>query len=270
MPVLRSFGRAAATSRHCCCRASLTTQQPERSKCYLVGVGPGSIDLCTVKAARLISSAQVLVYDDLGSQELLATVPPDCELHYVGKRGGQPSIKQQDIDKLLVSLCQQGKPVVRLKGGCCSTFSRVSSEAAALAAAGCAYELVPGVSSATAAPVLAGFPLTDTQLAGAYAVISGHDAGSLDWSAYAHIPTLVVLMGGRQLLVIAQQLQQTGWPADTPVCVVREAGLPSQASWVCTLGSVQQELGDKLHTLSPCVVVVGKVVALPVAWSMLR
>jgi siroheme synthase len=170
----------------------------------------------------------------------------------------------------------QGKSVVRLKGGCPSTFSRVSSEAAALAAAGLAFELVPGVSSATAAAVLAGmllsnasrvfsfgppplpncanrgaqitaqpacvgchsppkssvvqqvhvclcargvagFPLTDTQLAGAYAVISAHDAGSVDWAAYQHIPTLVLLMGGRQLGTITQQLQATGWPPDTPV-----------------------------------------------------
>eukprot|EP00775_Hariotina_reticulata_P010352 gene10352-10510_t len=144
---------------------------------------------CTAQlyALQLLQQADVVVYDDLGAQGLLDEAPGGAELVYVGKRGGQPSIKQPDIDKLLVQLCQQGKRVVRLKGGCPSTFSRVSSEAAALSKAGISYQLVPGLSTATAAAVLAA------------------------------IPTLVILMGGRGLPIIVQELQATGWPHSTPV-----------------------------------------------------
>ncbi|WIA09267.1 hypothetical protein OEZ85_008675 [Tetradesmus obliquus] len=229
-------------------------------------VGPGSWDYVTVKVARLIAEAEVLVYDDLGAQELLAAAPAWAEQVYVGKRGGTASIKQPQIDELLVKLCKQGKRVVRLKGGCPSTFSRVSSEAAALSAAGCAYELVPGVSTATAAAVLAGLPLTDAKLAGAYAVVSAHDAAAVDWAAFSDIPTLVILMGGRALPLIVQLLQATGWPDSTPVAVVKAAGTAAQATWFSTLAHVQQDTKPGAP-LSPCIIVVGRVAGLPAAWA---
>ncbi|KAF6262537.1 tetrapyrrole methylase [Scenedesmus sp. NREL 46B-D3] len=210
-------------------------------KCWLAGVGPGSWDHVTMKVAKLIAEAEVLVYDDLGAQ-------------------------QAEIDKLLVALCQQGKRVVRLKGGCPSTFSRVGSEASALSAAGCVFELVPGVSTATAAAVLAGLPLTDAKLAGAYAVLSAHDAGCMDWAAVKAVPTLVILMGGRALALIVQQLQATGWPDDTPVAVVKEAGTAAQTAWFSTLASVEQDTQPGAP-LSPCIIVVGRVAGLPAAWA---
>eukprot|EP00879_Flechtneria_rotunda_P028855 GHRR01031087.1.p1 GENE.GHRR01031087.1~~GHRR01031087.1.p1 ORF type:complete len:294 (+),score=97.03 GHRR01031087.1:483-1364(+) len=238
-------------------------------KCWLVGVGPGSVEHLTVKAARLISEAEVLVYDDLGAQEVLSLAPADAERVYVGKRGGQTSIKQAKIDKMLVDLCQQGRRVVRLKGGCPSTFSRVSSEITVLAAAGCGFEIVPGLSTATAAPVLAGLPLTDVNLAAAYAVVSAHNAANINWAAFRHIPTLVVLMGGRSLPVITKQLQATDWQPTTPVAVVRQAGTESQTAWFSTLQDIVKDT-EAAGPLSPCVIVIGQVAGLPAAWQGLR
>ncbi|GIL71084.1 hypothetical protein Vretimale_17839 [Volvox reticuliferus] len=137
--------------------ASVTASDPPKlGKCWLVGAGPGPADYLTMKAVRLLQTADVVVYDDLGSQEALGFAPPAAELVYVGKRGGRESIKQPQIDELLVARCAEGRNVVRLKGGCPSVFSRLASEMAALQVAGIPYELVPGVSSALAAPLFAG------------------------------------------------------------------------------------------------------------------
>ncbi|KAF5825592.1 tetrapyrrole methylase [Dunaliella salina] len=164
--------RKHARGRRGCQQAAETHQQPSaqaenasappKATCFLVGAGLGPVDHLTVKAANLLKTAEVCVYDDLGAQGPLELLPPSCEKVYVGKRGGKQSAKQPDIDRILVEHCSQGRTVVRLKGGCPSVFSRVSSEMAALADAGCPFELVPGVSSALAAPLVAGQP-ADTQ-----------------------------------------------------------------------------------------------------------
>jgi siroheme synthase len=175
----------------------------------------------------------------------------------VGKRGGRPSIEQPSISALLVAHVAAGKRVARLKGGCPSVFSRVHQELAALRAAGCAWELVPGVSSALAAPLAAGFPLTDVGLSPAFAVVSGHDPAAVDWSAFDRIPTLVVLMAGATLPAIASSLLGRSWQNDTPVCVVRSAGTPEQAILRWTLGSIVAD--TTRPSLSPCVVIIGRV-----------
>lgn len=206
-------------------------------------------------------------------QGALAFASPDAERVYVGKRGGRPSIEQPSISALLVAHVAAGKRVARLKGGCPSVFSRVHQELAALRAAGCAWELVPGVSSALAAPLAAGFPLTDAQLSPAFAVVSGHDPAAVDWAAFDRIPTLVLLMAGSTLPAVAAALLARGRAADTPVCVVRSAGTPEQAILRWTLGSVAAELGRSAGSpagasggetaartsLSPCVVIIGRV-----------
>jgi len=125
-------------------------------KCWLVGAGPGPADLLTLRAVKALEAAEVVIYDDLGAGEALAHAPAAAERLYVGKRGGRPSIKQPEIDRLIVDKCARGLRVVRLKGGCPSVFSRISSELRALAAAGCEVEIVPGISSGLAAPLLAG------------------------------------------------------------------------------------------------------------------
>ncbi|KXZ42698.1 hypothetical protein GPECTOR_124g498 [Gonium pectorale] len=232
---------------------------PPRGKCWLVGAGPGPADYLTLKAVRLLESAEVIIYDDLGSQDALGFAGPSAERIYVGKRGGRDSIKQPQIDALLVEHCLRGRRVVRLKGGCPSVFSRGASETAALRAAGVEYELVPGVSSALAAPLFAGFPLTHATLSPSFTVLSGHDVEGTDWEALRGLPTLVLLMGGRNLGAITERLRQTGWAPDTPVVVVRSAGLPEQRVWRSTLGSVVDDTADA-GGLSPCVVVIGRVV----------
>ncbi|KAI8477453.1 MAG: tetrapyrrole methylase [Monoraphidium minutum] len=237
---------------------------PHAGKCWLVGAGPGPADLLTLRAARALEAADVVVYDDLGAQGALGLAPAGAERLYVGKRGGRPSIKQPEIDSLLVDKTRQGLRVVRLKGGCPSVFSRAGSELRALAAAGCDHEIVPGVSSALAAPLLAGFPLTDTALSKSFAVTTGHDAAATDWGRLARgADTLVVLMGGDGLPLIAERLQAAGRPGATPVAIIKAAGTPEQRVWRTRLDAAAADTADE--ELSPCIIVVGDVAAWPAA-----
>ncbi|GFR42924.1 hypothetical protein Agub_g3925, partial [Astrephomene gubernaculifera] len=171
------FARAAAAA------SQQPSSNPKPGKCWLVGAGPGPADYLTLKAVRLLESADVIIYDDLGSQDALSFARPGAQLLYVGKRGGREgSAAQYQIDALLVEQCGRGHQVVRLKGGCPSVFSRVASEIAALSQAGIEFELVPGVSSALAAPLMAGFPLTHVTHAPSFTVVSAHAPASTDWA----------------------------------------------------------------------------------------
>jgi len=225
---------------------------------WLVGAGPGPPDLLTLRAARLIEKAEVVVYDDLVA-EVAAELAPEAEHIYVGKRGGKKSTPQADIDRLLVELCSQGKQVVRLKGGCCSVFSRVHSELQALCDAGCEVQMVPGISSSLAGPLFAGISLTDKELSRHFMVTSAHDPDILDWTAFAKIDTLVFLMAGRQLAVIVQRLRlESQRSADTPVLIIKSAGTAEERVWEGTLASIVELTQDE--ALSPCIFVVGNVV----------
>ena len=207
-------------------------------KVYLVGSGPGTVDYLTVKGYRLLTQADVLIYDALVDGELLTIVPDRCLKLNVGKRGGQPSMKQAQIDRLLVDHCQQGKQVIRLKSGDPFIFGRSSSEIQALNAAECLFEVVPGISSALAAPLLAGIPLTDLVLSRCFTVLSAHEPDRLDWQTLAQMETLVILMGGRHLGVIVQQLQKQGRSSQTPIAIIQWAGQPQQQIWVSTLAQI--------------------------------
>ena len=213
-----------------------------------------------VRAVELLKRAEVVVYDDLGAAAAVeAYAPPTAELVYVGKRGSRPSIKQPEIDQLLVESAAAGggQEVVRLKGGCPSVFSRVHSEMVALGDAGIPYDLVPGVSSLLAAPLLAGFPLTHPQLSTAFAVASAHRPDSLDWQALSALDTLVLLMAGRTLPKVVDRLLQHGRSPETPIAVVREAASEAQQVWAGSLGNIVERTAGE--ALSPCVVVVGQV-----------
>ncbi|HEY9877246.1 MAG TPA: uroporphyrinogen-III C-methyltransferase [Leptolyngbyaceae cyanobacterium] len=229
-------------------------------KVHLVGAGPGDLAYLTVRGYQLLTEAQVLVHDALVNPELLAVLPPDCEQIDVGKRGGRPSADQAEIDQLLVKLCQQGKQVVRLKSGDPFIFGRTTSEIQALKAANCPFEVVPGLSSALAAPLLAGIPLTDPVLSYGFAVVTAHDPELLDWQALAQLQTLVILMGGRNLANIVERLRFSGKRGETPIAVIRWAGQPQQQIWQGTLLSIEQ--ATKGESLSPCVIVIGEVVGL--------
>jgi uroporphyrinogen III methyltransferase/synthase len=227
---------------------------------YLVGSGPGDIAYLTVRGQQLLTQAEVLIYDALVDAELLQWVPVSCLQLDVGKRGGQPSMPQSDINRLLVQYCQQGKQVVRLKSGDPFIFGRCTSEIQALIAADCPFEVIPGISSALAAPLLAGIPLTDPVLSRCFAVFSAHDPETLDWEALAQMDTLVILMGGKHLSEIIYQLQRHGRSPQTPIAIIRWAGRPHQQIWTGTLTDILEKTAG--NSLSPIIITIGEVVRL--------
>lgn len=226
---------------------------------YLVGSGPGSLAYLTVRAQQLLTQAEVLIYDALVDSDLLASVDDRCLKLDVGKRGGQPSVAQLEINRLLVEHCQQGKQVVRLKSGDPFIFGRSAAEIDALQQANCPFEVVPGISSALAAPLLAGIPLTDPVLSRCFAVLSAHDLEALNWQALAHLETLVILMGAKHLPDIVERLQPHRSP-QTPIAIVRWAGQPQQQIWTGTLETIVQHTARQ--PLSPAVIIIGAVVGL--------
>lgn len=238
----------------------MPTSDATRGKVYLLGAGPGNIDYLTVAGQQLLGQADALVYDALVDSTLLQQIPVHCEQWHVGKRGGKPSTPQADINHLLVRLCQAGKQTVRLKAGDPFIFGRATAEIQALQAANCAFEVIPGLSSALVAPLLAGVPLTDPVLSRGFGVFTAHDLDALDWEAIARLQTIVLLMGGRRLRDICDRLLSHQKRGDTPAIIVRWAGQPQQQIWQGTLLSLPQIVKDE--KLSPCIIIIGEVVAL--------
>jgi uroporphyrinogen III methyltransferase/synthase len=232
----------------------------QTGRVFLVGSGTGTIAHLTVQAQQLLATAEVLLYDALAEGELLRLVPATCLKLEVGKRGGQPSLPQAEINRLMVEHCQQGQRVVRLKSGDPFIFGRSQAEIQALQAANCDFEVVPGLSSALVAPLLVGIPLTDPAFSRCFAVLSAHDPAAIDWQTIARLETLVILMGGQALPEIVQRLQQAGKSAQTPIAIVRWAGRPEQQFWEGTLADILRKTANKL--LSPCVILIGEVVQL--------
>ena len=227
---------------------------------WLVGAGPGDPDLLTVKAARLLAAADVVVHDALVGDGVLALVPASTELIDVGKRPGRP-IPQELISTLLVTLARDGQRVVRLKGGDPFVFGRGGEEAQALLDAGIPFEVVPGITSAVAAPAAGGVPVTHRGVAASFTVVTGHrPAGEpdIDWRALAGVGgTVVVLMGVSQRATIAAELTAGGLDPATPVAAVQSATTGDQVTVRCRL----DELADA-PVRSPAVLVIGAVAAL--------
>lgn len=229
-------------------------------KAFLVGSGLGGDRYLTRQAYAILTEAEVLLYDALTDEALQSLVPEACLKIDVGKRGGRPSMPQKEINRLLVHHCRAGKRVVRLKSGDPFIFGRGQAEIRALQAAGCAFEVVPGLSSALAAPLLASIPLTDPTMGRSFAVMTAHEPDSLNWRSLAEIETLVILMGARALPEIVQRLQGHGRSPHTPIAIIRWAGRPQQMIWEGTLGNIIEKTTDE--SLSPCVIVIGEVVRL--------
>lgn len=232
---------------------------------WLVGAGPGASDLITVRGLRLLQQAGAVVCDDLVNRELLQHCLQDCELHFVGKRAGRHSASQGQINALLVALASAGKQVVRLKGGDPLIFGRAGEEMQALREAGVPYEIVPGVTAATAASAAAGLPLTHRDVSSAVVFVTGHqcaaNTNALDWGALARLrATLCFYMGVRRLPEIARNLRLHGMADDMPLAVIREASSPTQQILTGTLLDAT-ELTAGL-TGQPALVVVGEVVRL--------
>jgi uroporphyrinogen III methyltransferase/synthase len=229
-------------------------------KVFLVGSGTGNADYLTVQAQRLLTTAEVLLYDALVDGALLQLAPATCVTIEVGKRGGQPSLKQAEINRLLIEYAQQGKQVVRLKSGDPFIFGRSQSEIQVLREAGCPFEVVPGVSSALVAPLLAGIPLTDPVLSRSFTVLTAHDPAAIDWQTLSQVETLVILMGGQTLPEILRQLQRAGRSPQTPIAIIQWASRPEQRIWDGTLANILQQTEGE--SLPPCVIVIGEVVRL--------
>ncbi len=229
---------------------------------YLVGAGCGTADLLTRRAAALIAAADVIVCDALVDQSIVALFPSMAEVIFVGKRAHEPSAKQEDINQLLIEKAREQSVVVRLKGGDPFVFGRGGEEALALAEAGIATEVVPGVSSALAVPACAGIPLTHREVARSFHVVTAHGAdGPCEMRAYASLPgTLVILMGFSRLREIVRELRTYGRPAATPVAVIAHGATPRQRVVRGTLATIV-DLVNAAHLEAPAVIVVGETAA---------
>ncbi|MBA4179590.1 MAG: uroporphyrinogen-III C-methyltransferase [Anaerolinea sp.] len=238
---------------------------------WIVGAGPGDPGLLTVAGAAALARAEVVLYDALSSPALLRGVPAEAELVYVGKRAGQHAMKQEEMNTLLVAHARRGRRVVRLKGGDPFVFGRGSEEALACRAAGVPFTIVPGISSAIAAPAYAGIPVTHRGLAANFMVITGNDAGTensgTDWAVAARADALVILMGVSTLAQDMELLRGAGKPAETPVACIRWGTRPDQRVLRGTIGTIAG-LAAEAGLESPVVTVVGAVAALAgdLAW----
>jgi len=233
----------------------------------LVGAGPGDPGLLTRRGAELLASADVVVYDRLAAPALLDLAPASAERVYVGKAPGAVAMTQDEINALLVKEGLAGRAVVRLKGGDPFVFGRGGEEAEALGAAGVPFEVVPGISSAIAAPAYAGIPVTHRGTSTHFTVVTGHEdpakgESEVDWGALARTGgTLVVLMGAGRADEIARLLIDGGRSPDTPVAIVRNGTRPDQQTARATLATI-----GTVQVKPPSVIVIGEVAAIDLSW----
>lgn len=233
----------------------------------LVGAGPGDPGLLTVKGRECLEKADVVVYDRLGTPLLLQLCDPDAELIYVGKLPGRHTLRQEGINKLLITKARAGKLVVRLKGGDPFVFGRGGEEAESLAEAGIPFEVVPGVSSAVAVPAYAGIPVTHRDYASSFAVITGHERESgvplaEKWRAIATaVDTIVFVMCMTTLKDIVSSLIAGGRAPSTPVAVISAGTQTQQKTVIGTLSDIACKVEDEGIT-HPAITIVGEVVML--------
>jgi uroporphyrin-III C-methyltransferase len=237
---------------------------------YLVGAGPGDPELLTLRAHRLLSRCDALVYDSLVPTELLELVPDGCERHFVGKRRGHHSVPQPSTNALLLELAGRHRSIVRLKGGDPFLFGRGGEEAAHLAARGIPVEVVPGVTAGIAALAYAGIPVTHRRAGSSVSFVTGHeeiDKGrpAVDWRGLARSSDgLVIYMGLHNLRRIAEELQAGGLPPETPAAVVQQGTVRGQRLLISQL----ERLADDVEAegfASPAIVAVGPMVAQRIA-----
>lgn len=236
-----------------------------RGKVFLVGAGPGDPDLLTVKAMRLITRAQVVVFDHLVGDAIVDLIPPSARRVYAGKEAGNHALPQHRINQLLVNLANEGLDVVRLKGGDPFIFGRGGEEMAAALAAGLECEIVPGITAAAGAASCTGIPLTHREHAQTLVFATGHlkdDTVNLDWTALARPrQTVVIYMGLSALDIICERMIAHGMPAHTPAAVIHAATTPGQCgvhSTLAHLPAAVREAGIR----TPALIMIGDVVAL--------
>jgi len=231
-------------------------------KVYLTGAGPGDIELLTLKALRLIRSADVIIYDRLVNVEVLKEAKNTCECIYVGKENKHHILPQDEINALLYKKVLKHEVVVRLKGGDAVVFGRGGEEALYLASRGVEFAFVPGVSSAIAVPEMVNIPITHRGKAVSFRVVTAYEApekgyAQLDWKTFEQDETIIFLMGLHQLDNICRKLQNIGKPKTYPIAVISRGTLPDEQVIVSTLENIYEEAKD-LPT--PVLIVVGRVV----------
>jgi uroporphyrin-III C-methyltransferase len=232
-----------------------------KGKVFLVGAGPGDPELLTLKAFRILKNADVVLHDELIGPEILALVPRSAELRSVGKRCGKKSIRQEEINALLVQFAMLGLKVVRLKGGDPLLFGRAGEEIEAVRAAGIEVEIVPGITAAFAAAASTQIPLTHREKSSALVILTGHHSksGLSDWPAsLSNKATILVYMPGYEYELTAQRLTTAGLDAATPCAVISQVGSEEEKIFRTTL----QALPQVPHLPAPTLLVVGEVVRL--------
>jgi len=245
----------------------------KKGKVYLVGAGPGDPDLLSIKALKIIKKAEVVVYDRLVTRGILKLIPKNVEKIYVGKRLGRHTAPQDKIHEILVKETRKGKTVVRLKGGDPFLFGRGGEEAQELRRAGIPFEVVPGITSALAAPAYAGIPVTHRDYASSVAIVTGHEdptkpESRVKWDRLAiSVDTIIVLMGMEKLGAIVERLIKGGRDPKTDVAIIEWGTTKRQRTTVGTLGNIVEKTRVK-KVKPPAIIVIGDVVKLQkeLAW----
>ena len=246
-------------------QSNAAQNKPPAGIVYLVGAGPGDPDLLTLKAARLLKQADVVVYDNLVSDGVISLIHDDAEKIYVGKEMNRHTLPQSEINQLLVKLAEEGRKVVRLKGGDPFIFGRGGEELEVLADHGIAFEVIPGITAASGISCYSGIPLTHRDYAQSCLFTTGHlkdGSPDLDWPSLARQnQTVVIYMGLGALSEIAQQLIKHGMSADMPAAII-EKGTSSQQKVITGTLETLPDLVRGLGLKSPSLIIVGRVVAL--------
>jgi uroporphyrin-III C-methyltransferase len=231
---------------------------------HLTGAGPGDIELLTLKAARVIREADIIIYDRLANPDILKMAKDGCEFIYVGKEDGHHSMPQDDINEVIYQNALKYETVVRLKGGDPFVFGRGGEEAAYLYERDIKFDIIPGITSAVSAPAYAGIPVTHRGVAVSFRVVTGHEspnkkASQIPWENFKTDDTIVFLMGLHNLAKISSKLMEIGKDKDYPIAVISRGTTKDQKVVVGTLENIVQKAKG---TLTPALIVVGHVVKL--------
>lgn len=238
-----------------------------KGKCYLVGAGPGDIGLYTLRAKELIEQADVIIYDYLANPDALAWAKEEAEVIYVGKKAGQHTMRQEQINGLVVERTERGQHVVRLKGGDPFLFGRGGEEAQELRQAGCEFEIVPGITSASAAAAYTGIPLTHRDFNSTVTFLTGHENpakedSSIDWEALVRLGgTFAIYMGMERIRLLMEGLVEKGLPPERKVSVIRWATTGRQQSVHATVADIADRV-EQAGLKAPAIMIVGEAASL--------